>query len=499
MSVLGLDVFVLFAWERIFGFVPLLFPVGRLLFPVFCSVHEGCHHKDNRFVRSQHPQHSIEDTNTMSATVGKDKVKGSLYGLLVGDALAISGHWFYSPNKIREAYGGDIEGMEAPKPHHAESMVMGMSYGGTIDIMHDKAHLYEGHRAAAVATRLSPEEIAKRRDDHGNYVGAVETERPHYHQSLQKGQNSANCCIARLAMRYVAEKNMAVPDSYDPYEFLDRLYTYMTNKPDADDTDQLINHNDTYLDVFLRGFFRNASSGKALRDCAMSQRDTWSIGSLDGAVMSVPIIAAYATEPEAVVIGRAVEHHMLTHRSVTVTATVSVLVPLLLQLYRGADLRESLDAAMEKMRPPKVTGTEMRNSYISNRGPGNIPKHEKWLQHMTLVENETTKDFVHRMIAECDNDEVVAGWGDQEYSRLSTACYCEQTFTVVLYLAYKYADDPRKCLLQNVMIGGHSTARGSILGAILGAAYGPDGLPFVNDLCAKDAITKEIDALVGTL
>jgi len=427
----------------------------------------------------------------------KDRIAGSLYGLLVGDALAMSSHWFYSPNKIRADYG-EIEGMVAPKPTHAESMVQGMSYSGSIDIMHDKAHLYAGNSAASTARKLSREDIEKRRDDHGNYVGALESERVHYHQSLKKGQNTANACVARLAVRYIANKNANQEDYYDPDEFLEHFFKYMTTKPDPDDIDQVVNHNDTYLDVYLRGFFANASRGLPLRYCAMSQRDTWSIGSIDGAVMSVPIIAAYAKEPEAYVIGRAVEHHMLTHRSVTVTAVVSILAPLLLDLYHGSDLREALDRAMEKMRPPKITGTEMRKSYISRGGPGGIPRHDKWLQHMTLVEDETVKDFVHRMIKEYDDDEVVAGWGDKEYSRLSVACYCEQTFTVVLYLAYKYADNPREALLRNVMLGGHSTGRGGILGAILGAAYGSD-LPFVDDLAAKETIKKEVDALVATI
>lgn len=433
----------------------------------------------------------------MAKPLVKDRVAGSLYGLLVGDALAVSGHWFYSPKKLRADYG-EIEGMVAPKATHAESMVAGMSYDGDIDIMHDKAHLYAGRIAAQEAQSLSPEEIAQRRDDHGNYVGAVAHKRVHYHQSLQKGQNTANACIARLAIRYLGERNANQQDYYDPDEFLKRFYQYMTTKPDPNDTDQLINHNDTYLDIYVRGFFYNASRGLPLRSCAMSQRDTWSIGSLDAVAMSVPIIAAYAHEPEFYVIGRAVEHHMLTHRSVTVTAVVSVLVPLLLELYRGADLREALDRAMIKMRPPQISGTEMKNAYVSKGGPGRIPKHDKWLQHMTLVKDETVKDFVHRMIQEHDDDEVVAGWGDQEFSRISTACYCEHTFVHVVYLAYKYADNPRKALLQNVMNGGHSTARGAVLGAILGAAYGTD-FPFVNDLCAKEAIAQEVDALVATL
>jgi hypothetical protein len=81
-----------------------------------------------------------------------DKLKGSLYGMLVGDALAVPGHWFYSPQKLRDDYG-EIQGMVAPKPNHAESMVQGMSYHGSIDIMHDKARFYEGNALAQKARR----------------------------------------------------------------------------------------------------------------------------------------------------------------------------------------------------------------------------------------------------------------------------------------------------------------------------------------------------------
>ena len=86
-----------------------------------------------------------------------DKVKGSLYGMLVGDALAVPGHWFYSPKKLRADYG-EIEGMVAPKSTHAESMVQGMGYSGTIDIMHDKAHFYEGNTLAKKAQAVKSKE-----------------------------------------------------------------------------------------------------------------------------------------------------------------------------------------------------------------------------------------------------------------------------------------------------------------------------------------------------
>jgi ADP-ribosylglycohydrolase len=152
---------------------------------------------------------------------------------------------------------------------------------------------------------------------------------------------------------------------------------------------------------------------------------------------------------------------------------------------------------MVKMSPPKITGREMRDSYVNSKGPGNIPKEIKWKQHMDLDTSESTKDFVHRMLDWDDED--VAGFGDRPESRLSTACYCEHTFTLALYLAYKYAQDPKKALLQNVMLGGHSTSRGAVLGAILGAAHGTEAIPFKEDLCAKNAIDKEVTDLLGTL
>lgn len=430
----------------------------------------------------------------MKSSLDISRVAASLKGMLVGDALAAPAHWFYSPAKLR-ADCGEITGMVAPKPTHAESLVQGMSYTGSIDIMHDKAKYYEGSTLATEARKLSEEEIQIHRDDHGKYAGMTSDKRVHYHASLKKGQNTANSCIARLAMRYLAEANAGGKDGYDPDAFLERFFEYMVTPPRANDDDQIANHNDTYLDIFCRGFFTNASKGTPLRFCALTQRESWSVGSLDGVVLTLPVIAAYAKETPQWVVGRAVEHHMLTHKSITVTATVAALVPVLMHLYRGADLRETLDRAMREMRPPKITGRELGDSYLTYRGPGNIPPKEKWLQHMQLDDSDTTFDLVHRLLDREDED--VAGMLDREHSRLSTACYCEHSFTVVLYLAYKYADDPTKALLQNVMIGGHSTARGAVLGAILGAYH--KGIPFVEDLCAKAAIDAEVEALVATL
>lgn len=53
-----------------------------------------------------------------------------------------------------------------------------------------------------------------------------------------------------------------------------------------------------------------------------------------------------------------------------------------------------------------------------------------------------------------------------------SACYVDSNFPVTLWLAYKYADDPNKCLLANANAGGENVNRGAVLGGIMGAAHG---------------------------
>ena len=151
----------------------------------------------------------------MKNSLDTSRVSASLTGMLVGDALAVPAHWFYSPRKLREDYG-EITGMVAPKSTHAESMVQGMSYAGSIDIMHDKAKFYEGNALALEACQLSEGD------------GTSSDERVHYHASLKKGQNTANSCIARLVMRYLVEANAGGKDGYDPDAFLEQFYEYST-------------------------------------------------------------------------------------------------------------------------------------------------------------------------------------------------------------------------------------------------------------------------------
>jgi ADP-ribosylglycohydrolase len=70
-----------------------------------------------------------------------------------------------------------------------------------------------------------------------------------------------------------------------------------------------------------------------------------------------------------------------------------------------------------------------------------------------------------------DPDEWVIG------PRFSTACYVEDSVPAVIYLALKFHDDPEKVLIVNTNLGGDNAARGSVLGALLGAAFSVEQFP----------------------
>ncbi len=57
------------------------------------------------------------------------------------------------------------------------------------------------------------------------------------------------------------------------------------------------------------------------------------------------------------------------------------------------------------------------------------------------------------------------------------ACPVGYALPAVVYLVSAYPDDLQTCLVENVMAGGDSAARGLAAGMLLGAALGPDAIP----------------------
>jgi ADP-ribosylglycohydrolase len=65
----------------------------------------------------------------------------------------------------------------------------------------------------------------------------------------------------------------------------------------------------------------------------------------------------------------------------------------------------------------------------------------------------------------------------------------------VIHLIAKYENDLKEALIQSVMAGGDSAARGMIVGMVLGAYLGPESLPqeWVTQLRKEGEILKLLD------
>lgn len=68
-------------------------------------------------------------------------------------------------------------------------------------------------------------------------------------------------------------------------------------------------------------------------------------------------------------------------------------------------------------------------------------------------------------------------------------------------MTYKYRDDIEVALLANANAGGENTARGMIMGALLGATHGASRIPRYLKEGLKDssAIARDIEAFVATV
>ena len=81
---------------------------------------------------------------------------------------------------------------------------------------------------------------------------------------------------------------------------------------------------------------------------------------------------------------------------------------------------------------------------------------------------------------------------------LSPACYIDQSFPSVLYLAARYPNDFEAALVANTNVGGDNCHRGAVLGALLGAALGFEAIPkrWINGLNAHQTLHEEIEQFI---
>jgi ADP-ribosyl-[dinitrogen reductase] hydrolase len=350
-----------------------------------------------------------------------DRLRGMLWGMFVGDALAMPAHWYYDVAALQRDFG-TIRDYQEPPDHHPNSFLSQASTGasgrgsqsgdvvGDI-ILHGKKHLWSHPRR-------------------------------HYHFGLRAGDNTLNLLCARVLLR-----GMIAAGRYDSDGFLRAYIAFMTT-PDS--------HNDTYAESYHRDFFANYARGVAPDQCAGAEgHDTASIG---GLVSLPPVIATAVRERDPATVERSLLAHLrLTHRSAKLERHALALGSLLTQL----------------LQDPAAHVGPLAASLAESFG---FP----------------ASQVVERVDRERRPDVDVIG------SLLSPACYIDQSFPAVLYLAARYPDDFEAALVANTNVGGDNCHRGTVLGAILGAALGVQAIPqrWIQGLTSRAELEEELESFV---
>lgn len=227
-----------------------------------------------------------------------DRIRGCLYGSLIGDALSMPVHWYYNPVDIQRDYGF-ISGYEAPKQRHPTS-IMSVSNTG-------------GHGRGGTQGRIIGDVINHGKHERWGKKGV------HYHEGMKAGQNTLNALCMRLVVKGITADN----GTYSKDTFLKNYISFMTTPG---------SHDDTYAESYHRDFFRNYVDGVEPLLCSKGTEghNTASIG---GFVTLPPvIITGYINGGIDLAVRNAVEHLSLTHESEKLATFAEAYTKLLIQV-----------------------------------------------------------------------------------------------------------------------------------------------------------------------
>ena len=229
----------------------------------------------------------------------EDRIRGALFGMFIGDALAMPVHWYYDTTALVRDYG-EVTQFLQPRNPHPDSILWRSSYSppnSRADILHEQAQ-YWGKRGI------------------------------HYHQFLQAGENTLNLRLARELLVLLQQNG-----SYSAEIWLERMIEFLTSPG---------NHRDTYVEEYLRDFFLAYANGKKPTECG--RRDEKHIG---GYSLMLPLTITFAQDPEYA-LRISLEHLALTHGGVTMNNWGELIARALLKVIQGQDLRDSVvDAAQD--------------------------------------------------------------------------------------------------------------------------------------------------------
>ena len=186
-------------------------------------------------------------------------------------------------------------------------------------------------------------------------------------------------------------------------------------------------HRDTYLEEYHRVFFSNYEQGAAPEKCARGEKH------VGGLCFLFPLLAFYADDLDT---GKraALERLELTHPGSIMREGASVVFELWRRILGGESPSQAAESVVQRQASPLLGG-----------------RWSKWLA-------QETRSCLR--------------------SSIGTVCYLPQAVPAIVYLLWKYGDDPKRCFVENTMSGGDNVHRGMVLGALLGAAHDLDRSDF---------------------
>ncbi len=204
-----------------------------------------------------------------------------------------------------------------------------------------------------------------------------------------------------------------------------------------------------YRDKATRETLENFKAGKGIRDSGSSSTD------LAGAARIAPLVYRYQEDP-----GKLVEvcrdQTALTHNHPDVIDSAEFLARVTLKVLDQISPKEAIEAV--------------------TRENFNKPPFNKWVADgLKSVDTETRA--------------AIAGFGQM--------CGVQAAFPSVIHLLSRYPDNLKEALVQNVMAGGDSAARGMAVGMVLGAYLGMEAIPtdWLSTFKHREAITQALARL----
>jgi len=238
------------------------------------------------------------------AADNNSKLRGALWGLYIGDALAMPVHWYYNRSALHDDYGW-VTDYVAPRNPHPDSVLFRSRYAASNpkgEILHEQAR-YWGQKGI------------------------------HYHQFLKAGENTLNIALCGLLIESLNQNR-----GYDADDYLRRYIAFMTTPG---------NHRDTYIEECHRNFFSNYAKGVPPRRCGAVEKH------IGGLVGIVPILVFYSGHPDKAR-AAALEHLALTHPGEKMQAAGSLVAELLLDVMAGTPLDAAIRRLIQAQKYPFV-------------------------------------------------------------------------------------------------------------------------------------------------